>query len=77
MFASLSANIYHIRVNLKKLEQMMHKCSKMEEVERAQYYFEEIRPQMDAIRERIDTLETMMPDEVWNLPKYREMLFMS
>jgi glutamine synthetase len=77
MFASLSADIYHIRTHLKKLTEMLHKCGEMEEVERAQYFFESVRPQMDEIRKRVDDLETMMPDDMWSLPKYREILFMS
>ncbi len=34
-----------------------------------------VRDLMDEVRASADTLETLVPDELWNLPKYREMLF--
>ncbi|MEM7433793.1 MAG: glutamine synthetase III [Myxococcota bacterium] len=34
-----------------------------------------LREQMDAVRLHADALETMVADEYWPLPKYREMLF--
>lgn len=34
-----------------------------------------LRPLMDAVRGHADALETMVADEFWPLPKYREMLF--
>lgn len=38
-------------------------------------YYEDVLPKMDAIRERIDALEEIVDDNVWPLPKYREILF--
>jgi len=35
----------------------------------------EIRPLMDAVRVEVDQLETVVADELWPLPKYRELLF--
>jgi len=34
-----------------------------------------IRPLMDALRVQVDLLETQVADELWPLPKYRELLF--
>jgi glutamine synthetase len=34
-----------------------------------------VRPAMDKAREAADRLENLADDELWNLPKYREMLF--
>jgi glutamine synthetase len=34
-----------------------------------------IRPLMDQVRVHADTLETLVADELWPLPKYQEMLF--
>jgi glutamine synthetase len=35
----------------------------------------EVRPLMQTVREAADTLEGLVDDELWPLPKYREMLF--
>ena len=32
---------------------------------------------MDAIREDVDKLEALVDDELWSLPKFWEMLFIS
>ena len=36
---------------------------------------EEFRSYLDEIRKQADKLEFIMDDELWTLPKYREMLF--
>lgn len=38
-------------------------------------YHDEIEPYFDAIRYHIDKLELIVEDEMWTLPKYRELLF--
>ena len=38
-------------------------------------YHDEIAPYFDAIRYHIDKLELIVEDEMWTLPKYRELLF--
>jgi glutamine synthetase len=40
-----------------------------------QYCARTLRGLMDAVRVRADALETLVADEYWPLPKYREMLF--
>jgi glutamine synthetase len=42
---------------------------------RAKLYFEELRPLMEHIRRHVDDLECVVSDDAWDLPKYREMLF--
>ena len=44
--------------------------------ERAICYHDTVAPLMNEIRYHIDKLEAKVDDEVWTLPKYREMLFM-
>ena len=46
------------------------------EREKAIAYHDTVEPLMDEIRYQIDKLETKVDDEVWTLPKYRELLFM-
>jgi glutamine synthetase len=76
MFEKLTADIYHVRRGLKELSAMADKARGMETGERAAYLFKEVKPQMEIIRKYVDALEGSMPDEMWQLPKYREMLFM-
>jgi glutamine synthetase len=43
--------------------------------EKAVAYHDNIAPKMETIRYQIDKLELIVSDELWTLPKYREMLF--
>ena len=45
------------------------------ERERAIRYHDVIVPYLEAIREHVDALEMIVDDEMWPLPKYRELLF--
>ena len=45
------------------------------QVEKAYSYEENVNPYMEKIREHIDQLEMEIDDEIWPLPKYRELLF--
>lgn len=38
-------------------------------------YCDKVKPLMDELREQIDSLEAIVDDNLWPLPKYREMLF--
>ena len=46
-----------------------------EEREKAIAYHDNIVPLMEAIRYHIDKLELTVDDQIWTLPKYRELLF--
>ena len=43
--------------------------------QRAFAYEEKVRPFLNEIRDHIDHLEMEIDDEIWPLPKYRELLF--
>lgn len=43
--------------------------------EKAIAYHDTVQPKLDAIRYHIDKLELIVSDELWTLPKYRELLF--
>ncbi len=45
------------------------------EREKAVAYHDQIAPKMEAIRYHIDKLELIVSNELWTLPKYRELLF--
>ena len=41
----------------------------------AKAFHDKVIPAMDAVRDAADELETLVADELWPLPKYRELLF--
>jgi glutamine synthetase len=43
--------------------------------ERAKVYSHSVKDMMEKVRESADNLEMLIDDEVWPLPKYRELLF--
>ena len=45
------------------------------EHDKAIAYHDTVEPKMDEIRYHIDKLELIVADELWTLPKYRELLF--
>ncbi len=44
--------------------------------EKAIAYHDNVEPYLDIIRQEVDKLELIVADELWTLPKYRELLFM-
>jgi glutamine synthetase len=38
-------------------------------------YHDKVAPYFDQIRYQVDKLELLVDDELWTLPKYRELLF--
>jgi glutamine synthetase len=42
----------------------------------AQAYCDRVKPLFDVVRSNIDTLEGLVDDRIWPLPKYRELLFL-
>jgi glutamine synthetase len=52
------------------------KANRLDSVEdNANAYNEKVRPFFDVIRYHVDKLELLVDDELWPLPKYREILF--
>jgi glutamine synthetase len=45
------------------------------EREKAIAYHDTVAPMLESIRQRIDQLELIIDDQMWPLPKYRELLF--
>ncbi len=43
----------------------------------AAYFCDEVKPAMNEVREKVDTLERYVDNELWPIPKYWEMLFIS
>jgi len=67
--------IYYVRRNSKELVKLLEESAKLHHEEKAKLYFKELKPLMEHIRRHVDALERVVSDEHWDLPKYREMLF--
>ncbi len=75
MFARLTDDIYEVRKHLHKLQDMLRIISHKEPIEQADYLYNDLAPHADRIRKHVDHLESTLPDGLWKLPKYRELLF--
>ncbi|MDD4894078.1 MAG: glutamine synthetase III [Candidatus Omnitrophica bacterium] len=69
------SKIYYVRRNALEMAKLLEKAKKLDGHARAKTYFEELKPLMEHIRRHTDALECVVSDEHWDLPKYREMLF--
>lgn len=67
--------IYYVRRNSKELVKLLEESAQLHHEEKAELYFKELKPLMEHIRRHVDALERVVSDEHWDLPKYREMLF--
>ena len=77
LLESISAHIYYVRKNVKEIEDLLEKSESMELEAKTAFFFNELKPQMEHVRKHVDALESVMPDAMWQLPKYREMLFIA
>ena len=73
--AEIVAKIYYVRRNANAMVQLLEKANKVSNEKKAELYFEELKPLMEHIRKHVDQLECVVSDDAWDLPKYREMLF--
>ena len=65
-----------IETGVEELVNARKQANKIEsQRERAIAYHDTIAPKMEEIRYQIDKLELVVSDELWTLPKYRELLF--
>ncbi|MDD5097007.1 MAG: glutamine synthetase III [Candidatus Omnitrophica bacterium] len=73
--SDIVSKIYYVRRNAAAMVALLEKAKSLSDVKRSQLYFEELKPLMEHIRKHVDALECVVPDDAWDLPKYREMLF--
>jgi glutamine synthetase len=72
----ISEHSSFIMENVEALIQARRVANKIEsEHEKAIAYHDTVAPLIERIRYHIDELELIVDDELWPLPKYREMLF--
>ena len=72
----ISAYINGISEDVEALVEARKVANKIEDIaERAKVYSREVKDLMEKVRYSADHLEMLIDDEVWPLPKYRELLF--
>ncbi|MCD8289738.1 MAG: glutamine synthetase III [Prevotella sp.] len=73
----IAERIQRIECGVQNLVEARKVANKIEdEREKAIAYHDTVEPKLDEIRYDIDKLELIVSDEMWTLPKYRELLFM-
>ncbi|MDE6642902.1 MAG: glutamine synthetase III [Muribaculaceae bacterium] len=72
----ISYNMSIIKTKVDEMVEARKKANKItSEREKAIAYHDTVVPAIDVIRRHIDKLELMVDNEMWPLPKYRELLF--
>ena len=68
--------INRISADVDALVEARKKANRIEDIaERAKIYSHEVKDMMDKVRDSADNLEMLIDDDLWPLPKYRELLF--
>lgn len=76
MITDIAANIKTISDNVKKLATETDKAHHISDTHKAAVAFcHKVKPLFDVIRAASDSLEYTIEDDLWKLPKYRELLF--
>jgi len=73
--SDIVSKIYYVRRNTTEMDKLLESAKKISDEKRSELYFKELRPLMEHIRKHVDQLECVVSDDAWDLPKYREMLF--
>ena len=72
----ISEHLKEVREKVKEMVDKRKEANQIEEVsEKADLYSKVIRPYIAEIRYHIDKLELIVDNQMWPLPKYRELLF--
>jgi glutamine synthetase len=76
LIAEISERVNKIKTLTNKMIEERKKANMMGEAKKESFaYCENVVPFFDQIRYEVDKLEVITDDELWPLPKYREMLF--
>ncbi len=75
LIESISSHITGIVSKVELMIDERRKANKMKDgLKKAKAYCAKVKPYFEEIREHCDALEMMVADELWPLPKYRELL---
>lgn len=73
---SISKHITVIKINVERMIEERKKANRIEDAkEQAIAYCDHVKPFFEKIRYHVDKMELLVDDELWPLPKYRELLF--
>lgn len=73
---AISKHLTRVQEEVDKMIEARKEANKMEDLrEKAIYYADNVKTRFDEIRYHVDKLELLIDDEMWPLPKYRELLF--
>jgi len=73
----ISEHISVIQTEVEAMIQARKVANRIESFpEKADAYHDNVMPYFEKIRKRVDKLELMVDDELWPLPKFRELLFL-
>jgi glutamine synthetase len=76
LITEISEHIDSISKLVHDLIEARKKANVIEDLKlKAVEYCDHVKPYFERIRVHVDTLETLVDDELWPLPKYRELLF--
>ena len=76
LIREISHRVTSIKILVREMTEARKVANHLENYkERAFAYEDKVRPYLDQIRDHIDHLEMEVDDEIWPLPKYRELLF--
>ncbi|MCL3779709.1 glutamine synthetase type III [Prolixibacteraceae bacterium JC049] len=76
LIKTVSCHISAIKSKVHDMVEARKVANKIEDMhEKARAYDKDVRPYLDDIRYHIDKLELVVDNELWPLPKYRELLF--
>jgi glutamine synthetase len=73
----ISEHISQVKIHVDLMLEERKKANRAANVEEMAYaYDEKVRPFFDVIRYHVDKLELLVDDNLWPLPKYREIMFL-
>lgn len=73
----ISEHVTSIKAMVKDMTLERKYANRIEDIrEKAFEYEKKVFPYLEGIREHVDALEMEIDNEIWPLPKYRELLFL-
>ncbi len=76
LIKEISHRVTQIKILVREMTEARKVANHLEsQEEKAFAYEKKVRPYLELIRDHIDHLEMEIDDEIWPLPKYRELLF--
>ncbi len=75
MLGEVCDGVTKLKAALDRLERVNAPLRPASRLEHARLMRDEVLPDQNAVRAAADRLEKLMPDDLWPLPTYRDLLF--